>query len=359
MSSSEITLIYPPGEKSSHLAELASYNPAGINGLLNDFDTLYAAYCQSCGLDPSDPHIRYRRNRGRYKIASGPLYHLAEVYADARFVNAVHGREFDLDTYTDGLDTSVHTPIFPHINAFHDCAQIEGSVNREATDAIIAEVSADTNHPHYAVWQAYARVLPDFAASEKEVRGWDRPTDPEQDFRRSFQYIPEETIMPLVVRLAEHYYNRGAATGKALANLLLRKSPELAWSSTKSRQFFIGLFPDASSCPHATAVQPYPIDKPLPFTDGYNKHGTLWTREDLTVDPGETSTFCPLSSSIEMRSALERDRGIVNAMFAYQSRFTVRNFHRGRHPDSGSGAELHLIRTISVLGQTVIAEQYS
>jgi hypothetical protein len=300
--------------------------------------------------------IQHGKNRTIHKAVIAPLCHEIELIADKRFLGATRYGELDTARYTHG--TPQHEPVFPFEGAYAEYATIEGRVDAAAAEQFLDSLFSNDQHPLRPIWEAYQDIAPQFAVSEQKVRGFNRPLDPIQALRRITTYLGEHTILSFVMPTAFYYRHTQNLSGTRLTEKLLSKSEQLAWASTLSRNVREisssgsgageTLFPGPGVAEGTTEACPFVSSKRSLFYDDIWSPG-LWNRPYLRHGPREFPGYCPLSSSSELDPRTRSHVNIVTRMLRKRGVPNIVNREKG----VASGSELHLIRSITLLGQTV------
>jgi len=338
-------VLYAPPTEAEGTARQLYAHPDQTDTLMESLGSRFDRYCDVAGLSGDDLAVRHKRNRTLYKAVGAPLLHEVELAADRRFLDA-HKHSLDLSIYTDGLALD-HKSQFPFEGQYANYVAVEAAVNLKATTDVLDELFADDRHYLRPIWEAYADVLPKFAITERQMREHVRPLDPIEDLKRTVTSLGEETMLPFLMQFALRYKQKRQLSAGELTYLLLARSEEISWASTLSRHVRIKTFPDAGAngaapdCPYALHAQ-----RAISDTQWGQ---TAWNRPDTANGPRQSAGFCPVSSTVELSPRTAEDGLTVERVLA------LRNVPRIilSEPGVGCGAELHIIRSIKLLGQTV------
>jgi hypothetical protein len=349
----EGALTFPGAELADGIGANIYDSPGNADACIDQLDRLLSLYCTDTGLDTRHLAVRHLVNRTRHKAIGASLFHLAELSASARFLRAWNSEAEDLDmaAYTQDLPDT-EPPAFPFEAPYRQYRTIESGVDRLAAQQVLDAVQTPA-HPYHPVWQAYTRIQPEFAQTDYATRGFKRPDDPGTDFTNTLTDLPTDTLLPFLMPAALRYHRKYGITGMVLARKLMARSEEISWASTLSRNARKRSFPGAGQGASATLSCPYAIAE----DDLYVPETTLdyfWDRPDIQMGPRESSSFCPTSNNILLVSKNPEDNAIADDLYAVQASFSGPRIF-SRPPGAGCAAEMHIIRTIPLLGRTVLA----
>jgi hypothetical protein len=303
-------------------------------------------YRARLGNESNQLTLEHTVNRALCMATAAPIYHLIELEADRRFLNAFDGRFLDTVAYVDGLDDYV--PPITLNDEYAEFARFSGMVNSWAVDRVLKQVQDSTN-PYHKTWQYFGSFLPDFAATEARIRGYQRPTDPIVAVRQVFNALGTDNALPFLMQVVFQFWEKRDLRGAGITEELLCYEEELSWGARTRRSFFGQHFPSEQI--DATLDCPYKPTGKNTFTDGsWGNHGALWVNPSLD-SLSNLGGFCP--AAVELTSPVEEGRLLIEAMFEAIARHT-RSRLQTRLYGTAMAAELSLIRSILLLDRTII-----
>jgi len=285
-------------------------------------------------------------------VVSAPLFYLAELAAAERFLYAWNGdRRLDIDAYANGLPDPGE-PLFPFTGPYRDYFTIEAGVDLAAAHQVLQAVQ-QPGHQYHAVWQAYSQIQPEFAATDYLTRGFKRPDSPAGDFTATLQRMGEDTTLPFIMETALQANHDKGWGGQRLTNYLMEHSEELSWASTLSRRTRLSAFPAAGERSGTSPDRPFVLGKTRQILIESLGHLTFWARPDIQDGPREASSFCPMSSNVDLSATNAGQLEVVEGIYAVQASFA---WHRRmtRIEGDGNGAEMHIIRSIPLMAETIL-----
>lgn len=307
------------------------------------------AYYEIMLSDTNELPLRHSINRSLMMSTGAPLYHLMELEADRRFLDAFKGDKLDVDTYVRGLpEYTYHQPEME--GEYGRFANITGAVNMAAVNSVLESLQ-DSDNVYRRVWELFCIVAPEFAQTELEYRGYERPADPKELLRRVFANLGGDTIVGLLAQSAYHFHSQGLR-GAAITNKLFYHLEELSLAARKKRASSNVHFPHPVSQEGTTPACPFKPTSKHTFTDnGFGTFASLWHRSSGINDFDEISGFCP--AVVDLKPTIEEAQYVVEAMHERVAPH-VRKRLFGRMYGTSTAAELSLIRSIYLLDKTVI-----
>jgi hypothetical protein len=349
----EGTLTYPGPELADGFAAHIYADPGNVDAWMDELDNKLGLYVSDVGLNTGDVSVQHVINRARHKAVSASLFHLAELAAGRRFLDAWDPatRSLDLEAYTHNAPEPAPTH-YPFTGPYKHYLAIESSVDSAAIAATLEAVQ-DPEHTYHPVWKAYTRVQPEFAKTDYVVRGFERAETPAADLTETATNVTAHTLIRVIMPTVLQLRRDTTLNGDAIAGRIMTRSEELSWISTLSRRSLLARFPDAGESAHTTPNCPYVIGERDTYISDLPGN-SFWDRPDLQDSPRESSSYCPVSNNTELLSEREEDVETTDAIYAIPAAFGARR--RLSHVSgAGCAAEMHIIRSIPVLGKTILA----
>ncbi|HSX15761.1 MAG TPA: hypothetical protein VLF40_03135 [Candidatus Saccharimonadales bacterium] len=289
-------------------AAVEAYRPyasvgATLDNLYSQLDAYYHVHDTPGTV--SFERANYNVVRGLHQALGTPLSHLVTVEASRSLLAYLAGggppEPVEYNNLLDPIDIP-ERPLWDRVT------RMGMALTAQAFESAIGEIETDEHHPHRALWEWYCAVYPEFVASERKFRPFERPDNPRKGLflAQLIAWFDAE-----IVARIRHGSQIEELDERAAGMEILRVAGPISWVASTNRHKVGALARHSEQgCPYAAESQP---------TAGAEGSGGLAPWHDTSLQAGPSQEHGRCLGAITLSAQSESGRLAIEAIYDAQA----------------------------------------